>query len=176
MCEKAWSTLVVTIHRRPENSNLGMQFVQKWWRKRPFTLCRSCRVIGDLQLCYSPLGPLLLKNLEQNAVEQGQAGYFKSAAPRVRAPWPRQPHCRPTEHNRRCPAATAGPTGSTRHAQGHWTTPLAPTPLAPRVRPRRRLTTGVAAVRRLTLPPPHAHTLICVMAMTSSPRYPRLFK
>jgi hypothetical protein len=30
MHKKAWSTLVVTIHKRPENSNLGMQFVQKW--------------------------------------------------------------------------------------------------------------------------------------------------
>jgi hypothetical protein len=35
MREKAWSTLVVTIHRRPENSNLGMQFVQKGGEKDP---------------------------------------------------------------------------------------------------------------------------------------------
>jgi hypothetical protein len=35
MCEKSWSTLVITIHRRPGNNNLGMQFVQKWWGKDP---------------------------------------------------------------------------------------------------------------------------------------------
>jgi hypothetical protein len=35
MCEKAWSALVVTIHRRPENSNLVMQFVQKGGEKDP---------------------------------------------------------------------------------------------------------------------------------------------
>jgi hypothetical protein len=113
--------------------------------KRPYTLCRSCSGIGDLQLCYSPLRPLLLKNLEQNAVEQGQVSYFKSAAPHVRAharrcaPWPHQPRRRPTGHNRRCPAATAGPMGSTRHAQWHWTAPsppFSPTSLGPRVRPR----------------------------------------
>jgi hypothetical protein len=85
MREKVWSTPRVTIHRRPEICQLGMPFVHNWLRKRPYTLCRSCRGIGDLQLCYSLLGSLLLKNLEQNAVEQGQVGCFKSAAPRVRA-------------------------------------------------------------------------------------------
>jgi hypothetical protein len=35
MREKAWSTLLDTIHRRPENSNLGMQIVHKRWRKDP---------------------------------------------------------------------------------------------------------------------------------------------
>jgi hypothetical protein len=49
--EKCKSTLEVTIHRRPENSQLGTQFVQKWWRKRPYALYNSCRGIGDLQLC-----------------------------------------------------------------------------------------------------------------------------
>jgi hypothetical protein len=33
-------------------------------RKRPYALNQSCRGIGDLQLCYSLLGSLLLKNLE----------------------------------------------------------------------------------------------------------------
>jgi hypothetical protein len=43
MGEKLKSTLEVTIHRRPENSQLGMRFVQKWLRKTPYALCRSCR-------------------------------------------------------------------------------------------------------------------------------------
>jgi hypothetical protein len=185
MRENAWLTLIVTIHRRPGNCRLGMCFVHNWLRKRPYTLCRSCRGIGDLQLCYSPLGPLLLKNLEQNTVEQGQVGCFKSVAPRVRAHARRRARghaslCRrPTEHNCQCTAATAGPTGSTRQAQGHWTVlspPFSPTPLAPRVRPPRCLTTGVAAVRRLTLPPPCARTMTCMIVVTSSPRYPHLFK
>jgi hypothetical protein len=72
MGEKCRSTPQVTIHRRPENSQLGMRFVHNWLRKRPYTLCRSCRGIGDLQLWYSPLGPLQFKNLEKNPSKQGQ--------------------------------------------------------------------------------------------------------
>jgi hypothetical protein len=64
MGEKLKSTLLVTVHRRPENSQLGIKFVHKWLRKRPYALYQSCRGIGDLQLCYSLLGSLLLKNLE----------------------------------------------------------------------------------------------------------------
>jgi hypothetical protein len=33
--EKLKSTLLVTIHRRTKNCQLGMQFVRKWWRKTP---------------------------------------------------------------------------------------------------------------------------------------------
>jgi hypothetical protein len=58
MREKAWSTLVVTVHRRPENCQLGMQFVHNWLRKRPYALCKSCRGILDLQLSYLHLGAL----------------------------------------------------------------------------------------------------------------------
>jgi hypothetical protein len=58
MHEKARSTLVVSIHRRPKILNLGMQFVQKWLRKTPYALCRSCRGMLDLQLFYSNLGAL----------------------------------------------------------------------------------------------------------------------
>jgi hypothetical protein len=39
MREKAWSTLAVTVHRRPENSQVGMQFVHNRLRKRPYALC-----------------------------------------------------------------------------------------------------------------------------------------
>jgi hypothetical protein len=49
--EKCQSTLLVTIPRRPENSQLGIQFVHKWLRKRPYAFYESCRGIGDLQLC-----------------------------------------------------------------------------------------------------------------------------
>jgi hypothetical protein len=76
MREKAWSTLVVTIHRRPENLHLGMQFVQKWLRKTPYALCRSCRGMLDLQLSYSNLGALQFNFLEKTAVEQGNPEMF----------------------------------------------------------------------------------------------------
>jgi hypothetical protein len=68
--EKCKSTPRITIHRHPENSQLGIQIVHKWLRKRPYAFYESCRGLGDLQLCYSPLGPLLFKNLEIFAIEQ----------------------------------------------------------------------------------------------------------
>jgi hypothetical protein len=83
--EKCRSMLLGTFHWHLENNKLCLQFVQKWMRKTVCGLCRSCRGLRDLELCYSPLGPLLLKNLEQNTVEQGQVIFFKSAAPHVRA-------------------------------------------------------------------------------------------
>jgi hypothetical protein len=72
MGENLKSTLLVTVHRHPENSQLGIQFVQKWLRKRPYALNQSCRGIGDLPLCCCSLGPLLLKNLEKNWFKQCQ--------------------------------------------------------------------------------------------------------
>jgi predicted NAD/FAD-binding protein len=33
MCEKIWSTPLVTIHRRPKNRNVCLQIVHKWLRK-----------------------------------------------------------------------------------------------------------------------------------------------
>jgi hypothetical protein len=56
--EKLKSTLLVTIHWRTENCQLGMQFVRKWWRKTPYSLSRSCRGLSDLQLSYRLLGTL----------------------------------------------------------------------------------------------------------------------
>jgi hypothetical protein len=70
MREKAWSTPMVTIHQHPEKLHVGIPFVQNWLRKRPYTLCRSCRGIGDLQLCYLGLGQLLLINFEKNPSKQ----------------------------------------------------------------------------------------------------------
>jgi hypothetical protein len=75
--EKLKSTLLVTIHRRPENSHLGIQIVQKWLRKRPYALCESCRGSGDLQLFYSLLGPLLFNYLEFCSVKQGYLKNFR---------------------------------------------------------------------------------------------------
>jgi hypothetical protein len=71
MREKAWSTLVVTVHRRPEISQVGMHFVHNWLRKRSYALCKSCKGILDLQLSYYPLDPLQLKNLEKNSIKGG---------------------------------------------------------------------------------------------------------
>jgi hypothetical protein len=59
--EKALSTLLVTIHRRLENLHVGMPLVQKWLSKTPYALCRCCRGVLDLQLCYLPQGALQLK-------------------------------------------------------------------------------------------------------------------
>jgi hypothetical protein len=141
--EKCKSMPRVTIHRRPENNQLGMQFVQRWLRKTIYGLRRSCRGLGDLQLCYSPVGPLLLKKLEQNAIEQGQVEFFKTtgaARSRPRATscaWPRQPTRRSTGHNRRCTAATAGPTAPPKpsspcvpHSQAEQTDLAAAQPMA----------------------------------------------
>jgi hypothetical protein len=69
MGEKLKSTLEVTIHRRPENSQLGIQFVQKWLRKGPYALCESDRGLGDLQLCLLHLGALQLKFFEIQLVK-----------------------------------------------------------------------------------------------------------
>jgi hypothetical protein len=114
MHEKAWSMPMVTIHRRLENSQVGMLFVHKWLRKRPYTLCRSCRGMGDLQLFYYVLGPLLLKNLEQIAVEQSQIK-FKTSRPRrardvacARPRWSQPYVAVPVVHERQGGPATDG--------------------------------------------------------------------
>jgi hypothetical protein len=140
-----------TVHWRPENCHVGMPFVHNWLRKRSYTLCRICRGIGDLQLCYSPLGPLLLKNLEQNAVEQGKS--ISSS----------QQHCvfAPTRDVVRVatPARVAGRPGTTTGAplrllvprlrtDVHTQTPIAarPTSTGWANRPCRRPTNGRIAV------------------------------
>jgi hypothetical protein len=71
MCEKAWSTLRVTIHRRSEICHLGMQFVHNWLRKKPYALCKSCRGMLDLQLSYSNFCALQFNFLEFWSVKQG---------------------------------------------------------------------------------------------------------
>jgi hypothetical protein len=124
MGEKLKSTLLVTIHRRPENSQLGIQFVQKWLRKRPYALCKSNRGLGDLQLCYSLIGPLLFKIFEKNSFKQGQAK-FKSGQPR--------PHVRrQARRRRRAPTCATAVPGTLAEAgldppvRAPWTPPLAP--------------------------------------------------
>jgi hypothetical protein len=72
MREKAWSMPLGTIHRRSEICQLGIQFVQDWLRKRPYTLSKSSRGSKDLQLSYSSLGPLLSQKLEENSVKRCQ--------------------------------------------------------------------------------------------------------
>jgi hypothetical protein len=71
MREKAWSMPRVTIHKRLENSQLGMRFVHNWLRKRSYALCRSCRGMLDLQLSYSNFCALLFNFLEFWSVKQG---------------------------------------------------------------------------------------------------------
>jgi hypothetical protein len=61
MREKAWSTLVVTVHQRLKNSQVGIYFVHNRLRKRPYALCKSCRGSRDLQLRYRSLWALQFK-------------------------------------------------------------------------------------------------------------------
>jgi hypothetical protein len=71
MREKAWSPLVVIVHRRPVIIQVGMHLVHNWLRKRPYALCKSCKGILDLQLSYTNLGALRFNFLERTTVEQG---------------------------------------------------------------------------------------------------------
>jgi hypothetical protein len=133
MREKAWSTPKVTVHRRPENNQLGMQFVHNWLRKRPYALCKSRRGMLDLQLSYSNLCALQIKFLEKNpgqsmqaelvltlALQSGvHAGIRASTAPRPH--WARTP--RPASIHR---SLRHGPTPTCAAP------PSSPTPLAPR--------------------------------------------
>jgi hypothetical protein len=77
--EKAWSTPRVTIHRRPEICHLGMQFVHKRLRKRPYALCKSCGGMLDLQLSYSNFCALQLNSLEFWSVKQGCVKWYSGA-------------------------------------------------------------------------------------------------
>jgi hypothetical protein len=49
--ENSKSTSAVTVHWSREILHLGIPFVQKLLRKRLYTLCKSGRGSGDLQLC-----------------------------------------------------------------------------------------------------------------------------
>jgi hypothetical protein len=71
MGEKLWSTLARTIHRCHENCQVGMPFVHNLLIKPPIGLFKSCRGSADLELSYSHLGALLLRNLEINLVKPG---------------------------------------------------------------------------------------------------------
>jgi hypothetical protein len=77
-CEKLKSTPWVTIHRRPENSQLGIQFVRKWLRKRPCDLCKSGRGSADLQLWYRMFVTLQFKNLEKNCFKPSQKKFKRA--------------------------------------------------------------------------------------------------
>jgi hypothetical protein len=49
-----WKSLVNAhwhYSQAPENSYVGIQIVHNWLRKIPYTICGSCRGMGDLQLC-----------------------------------------------------------------------------------------------------------------------------
>jgi hypothetical protein len=155
MREKAWSALVVTIHRCPENSNLGMQFVQKRWRKGPYALCKSCRGSRDLQLWYSNVCPLQFNFFEKNSVKLCQSKLFlapgalervgRAAAGPAHRGWPLPAGpCAvgpPAPHRHPCPISL--PHVSHVHR--------------PRRADRRRSPNDVTAVRRCTLPPLCAH-------------------
>jgi hypothetical protein len=66
---KSWSTPSATIHRCQERSHLGKQFVQNLLIKTYISLFKSCRGSADLQLFYSHLGALILRNLEIKSVK-----------------------------------------------------------------------------------------------------------
>jgi hypothetical protein len=131
MREKTWSTPRVTIHQRPEICHLGMHFVHKWVRKRPYTLCKSCRGILDLQLSYLHLGALQFNYLELHSVKQG---YLKIFAGTGRS-GTRRPRHGPTGPGRRGWAATWRARCSVPHHQRApliAAPPSRPFPLVPR--------------------------------------------
>jgi hypothetical protein len=101
MREKSWSKLLDIVHWRLEISHLGIQIVHNWLRKSPYALCESCRGSGDLQLCYSLLGPLLFNFLEICSVKQGHLEKFRA---------PGVPDRRATSSARPCAAAAPIPT------------------------------------------------------------------
>jgi hypothetical protein len=97
MGEKCRSTPRVTIHKRPESSKLCLQIVHNRLRKRPYTLCKSCRGSKDLQLWYSSVCPLQFNFLEKNRVKACQFEPF----------WPWRSRAR--RRRRASPRGSAGP-------------------------------------------------------------------
>jgi hypothetical protein len=97
MGKKCRSTPQVTIHRCPEICHLGMHSVHKWVRKRPYTLCKSCSGILNLQLSYLHLGALQFNFLELHSVKQGYLKIFRrhwalqNAPPAPWSYWARTP-------------------------------------------------------------------------------------
>jgi hypothetical protein len=167
MGEKCRSTPQVTIHWRQEICHLGMQFVHKWLRKKPYVLCESCRGSGDLQLCYSLPGPLLFNFLEFWSVKQGYLNTFLAPsaperAARRRAPGRVPPPQTPpwARHGRR------GPTGTTPARVGALdgapTVSLSHPARATRPRSPRRPASRAAAVRLPLSTTSPAHTLTLV--------------
>jgi hypothetical protein len=151
MREKAWSTLVVTAHRRPENSQVGMHFVHNWLIKRPCALCKSCKGILDLQLSYSNLGALQFNFLEKTTVEQGHPEMISRRNALLRDVARRQaPDHAPAPlagPRRRGTAATAGPTAPAPTSLPNTPSPRAARPRAERTDPHRP-TNGITAVCR----------------------------
>jgi hypothetical protein len=65
--------------------------VHKWLRKRPYALCECCRGSGDLQFCYSLLGPLLFNFLKFWSVKQSYLKTFLAPGAPERATLRRAP-------------------------------------------------------------------------------------
>jgi hypothetical protein len=160
MREKAWSTLLATVHWRPGNSHLGIQIVHNWLRKSPYALCESCRGSRDLQLCYSLLGPLLFSFLEFWSVKQGHLEKLRApGAPDRRATSSAKPCAavgpartpRPHRLHAACAGRLDGASAPPRHpARATRRARLGrPSRRAPPVQRRRRRTSAhVAAVPR----------------------------
>jgi hypothetical protein len=143
MREKAWSTPIATIHRRPETFHLGMRIVHNWFRKRPYALCKSCRGSRDLQLRYRSLWVLQFEFLEKLLVKVGQSEMFWHQRSRARAkrrrcalqrstavgPWaqtPRRATTRWSMHRSRRTAFPALSPRSTRRAPSGHAAPTMP--------------------------------------------------
>jgi hypothetical protein len=86
MREKAWSMPRVTIHQCLEICQLGMKFVQKWLRKRPYALYRSCRGMQYLQLPIHTLVHFSCK-IKRKTVPTGLLGIIFVGTRRPRS-WP----------------------------------------------------------------------------------------
>jgi hypothetical protein len=183
-----WKSLVNTpsyYSSAPRNSASWHEIMHKWLRKTPYALCKSCRGMGDLQLSYSSLGPLLFQNLEKITFEQGQIKFkIESPVPHARrrprrvvpvhvgrrrtSPYrtPRPARVRWTERNAgySCAWRSAGPWpvpravlthASVRTAFHHWSVGQRTSPPSP------------PPILRLMWPP-------CTWVVTPSPRHTRL--
>jgi hypothetical protein len=136
-----------------------MQFVHNWLRKKPYTLCKSCRVSRDLQLWYSNICPLQFNFLEKSSVKVCQSKLFLAPGAPKRASAPASRVAAP----RFCWARTSRPALVCRSARRGTLSrqpTFQPSPLVPRAARARagsrphRPTSRVAAI----LLPRLAHT------------------
>jgi hypothetical protein len=82
MGETLRSTLKATVLGCQENPQVVQQFMLNLLTKTYIGLCKRCRGMLDLQLCYSSCVVVWLQKLEKNRVEQGQTKIIPKCVPK----------------------------------------------------------------------------------------------